>query len=78
MKNKAPFSRDYVVRKTLDGMRNAVSFSMQKTLARLEDFPEGDPKRAEVLETLSVLNSINGVVSDFEKHNKHLLEENEE
>jgi len=73
----APFSSDYVVRRTLDGMKNAVAFSMRKTLSRLEDFDDDDPKKQEVLKTLSILNEINGLVNEFEKNNKQLLEEDQ-
>lgn len=53
-----PFSREYVLRTTARHMLKAVDTSINKTMARMQEF-EGNPEMAqELLRTLSDLNAL--------------------
>ena len=54
-----PFSFEYVLRTTVKHMKVCVDTSLKKTYDRIKDFEGDSEKAAEILKTLSALNSIN-------------------
>jgi len=75
---KPPFDQPYVMKVTLNKMRKAIDTSFYKTSSRLEEFEEKSNKWVEVLNTLHALHAIRKVVDDFESHNTHLFNNNNE
>ena len=75
---KPPFDQPYVMKVTVNKMRKAIDTSFYKTSSRLEEFEEKSNKWIEVLNTLHALHAIRKVVDDFESHNTHLFNNNNE
>lgn len=67
-----PFSMQFVCRATLENMHKSIDISQRKTMARVEDRPE---KMVEIMETITVLNKMRELLSDFEAHNTHLFKD---
>ena len=64
-----PFSKSHVLKITSLHMKKALDRSIRKTFDRLQDKPE---LATEIMETLSVLHKMRGMLEDFELHNAHL------
>jgi len=75
---RPPFDQPYVMKVTVNKMRKAIDTSFYKTSSRLEEFEEKSDKWVEVLNTLHALHAIRKVIDDFETHNNHLFNNNEE
>jgi hypothetical protein len=73
--NNKPFTKAFVLRTTLQNMRNMVDLSMRKTVARLEDFPHDQEKKLEVLSTLSSLDQLHTMIQEIYNNNQALFEE---
>ena len=69
---KRPFSMQFVCRATLENMHKSIDISQRKTMARVEDRPE---KMVEIMETITVLNKMREVLSEFEENNTHLFKD---
>jgi hypothetical protein len=57
MVNK-PFTMRFVLRVTLNNMRKAIDFSIQRTFARASEFTDDPEKSSEVFRTLSQLHTM--------------------
>lgn len=68
-----PFSKGYVLRATKKHMLRSIDISVSKSFERLKEFEGDGVKGTEILETLSVLQSMKKLIEDFEKHNEHLF-----
>jgi hypothetical protein len=55
-----PFNERFVIRVTLNNMRKAVDFSIQRTFARVAEFADDPEKSTEVFRTLSTLHTVRG------------------
>lgn len=53
-----PFNERFVIRVTLNNMRKAVDFSIQRTFARVSEFTDNPEKSTEVFRTLSTLHTM--------------------
>ena len=73
MSTNTPFTKAYVLNVTANHMQNAVDISNRKALARLQEFDSQSDKGLEILETLSVLNIMGKLISDFKSNNAHLF-----
>lgn len=60
-----PFSFEYVLRTTIKHMKACVDTSLKKTYDRIKDFEGDSEKAAEILKTLSALNSINRMLDEI-------------
>jgi len=70
---KKPFTKEYVLRTTLQNMRGAVDLSMRKTIARLDDYPETPDQKLEILSTLASLDQLHKTIQSIEDHNPDLF-----
>jgi hypothetical protein len=75
--NKKPFTKEFVLRTTLQNMRNMIDLSMRKTVARLEDFKDDNAMKVEVLSTLASLDQLHKNVQSIYDNNPELFEEEE-
>jgi hypothetical protein len=73
--NNKPFTKAFVLKTTLQNMRNMVDLSMRKTVARLSDFPDDKEKKLEVLATLASLDQFHKVIQEIYDNNIELFEE---
>lgn len=73
--NMTPFTQAFVIKTTLQNMKNMVDLSMRKTVARLGDFTDDPEKRVEVLNTLASLDKIHKTIDAIYEHNVELFEE---
>jgi hypothetical protein len=69
-----PFDKKYVMKKTIEGMRSAIDFSVKKTMMRNDEFRSDDEKYKELLETLSALGAMHKMLDEFEKSNPEIFE----
>ena len=77
MEDNKPFSKSYVLRTTSKHIRKAIDISIRKTFERMSDFDGDSQKGKEVMETLSVLHTLRGMIDEFQSHNKELFTEKE-
>ena len=63
-----PFDMDYVIKKTLSHMRDAIDLSINKTFERLPEF-EGGEKGDEVFRTLAMLHRMRKDLTQYESSN---------
>jgi hypothetical protein len=76
MEDKPPFSRSFVMRTTLKHMKRSVEISINKSFERLKDFDNDSATGREIIETLSVLHTLNKILDEFQLNNKHLFVDN--
>ena len=72
-KKVGPFTKSFVLNATLKHMQNAIDISNRKAVARMQDFDSQSEKGVEILETLSVLNTMSKLLSEFKEHNPSLF-----
>ena len=75
MDTKPPFSRSFVMRTTFRHMKRSIEISINKSFERLKDFDNDSSTGKEIIETLSVLHTLNKVLDEFQEQNKHLFME---
>jgi hypothetical protein len=73
MTYKKPFTKEFVLRTTLQNMRGMVDLSMRKTVARLDDFPNDADMKLEVLSTLASLDQLHKTIQSIIDNNPDLL-----
>lgn len=78
MDNKPPFSRSFVMRTTLRHMKKSVEISINKSFERLKDFDNDSQVGKEIIETLSVLHTLNKILDEFQENNRHLFVDKKE
>lgn len=70
-----PFSKGYVLRATKKHMLRSIDISVSKSFERLKEFEGNSEKGIEIMETLSVLNTMKKLVEEFELNNQHLFKD---
>jgi hypothetical protein len=70
---KKPFTKEFVLRTTLQNMRGAVDLSMRKTVSRLDDFPQDADAKLEVLSTLASLDQLHKTIQSIIDNNPELF-----
>ena len=74
MANEKQFDMSYVMTITLKNLHNDIDFSLRKTYDKFSEFVGNEKKKAEIFETLGVLNKLHALLEDFKDHNTHLFE----
>ena len=59
------FSKSHIIKTTLYHTKRSVDISIEKCLSKINEHPE---KSQDILDTLQLLNSLKGVVVEFEKN----------
>ena len=72
-----PFSKSFVLKTTFRHCRRSIDISIRKTFERLKDFDQDSVKGREIIETLSTLHTIRGMLDEFQNVNRHLFKEEE-
>jgi predicted KAP-like P-loop ATPase len=63
---KRPFTMDYVLRTTQKHMIKSIETSIKKTMDRMPEFADDQPKAQEIFHTLGYLHNIkNRVINEF-------------
>lgn len=75
--DKPPFSKSFVMRTTLRHMKKSIEISINKSFDRLKDFENDSDTGREIIETLSVLHTLNKILDEFQVNNRHLFVEKE-
>ena len=75
--DKPPFSKSFVMRTTLRHMKKSIEISINKSFDRLKDFDSDSLMGKEIIETLSVLHTLNKIVDEFQISNRHLFVDKE-
>lgn len=76
MDSKPPFSKSFVMKTTFRHMKRSIEISISKSFERLKDFENESDTGKEIIETLSVLHTLNKVLEEFQDNNKHLFIDN--
>jgi hypothetical protein len=59
-------------------MRRSVDISTRKSIERFKDFDQNSEVGREIMETLSVLQTVRSLLDDFQKHNPELFRQDVE
>lgn len=73
MVQPTPFSKAYVLETTFSHMQRAISISVNKTLGRLAEFDGNSAKGTEIMETLSNLQVMSKLLTEFKTNNPALF-----
>ena len=73
--NTSAFDHDYVIKITLEHMKNSISISIQKTISRIPEFEDNAEKSEELKRTLLSLSNLNYLINQIEINNGELLNE---
>lgn len=68
-----PFSKVFVLQATLKHMRRSIDISIDKSFKRMPEFEGDSVKGVEIMETLSALHALRGMLEEFEKYNPQLF-----
>lgn len=70
-----PFTKEFVIRTTLNHMCESINISIKKTIKRLKEF-EGDEERMkEAMDALGSLTALNNMMIDIKNNNRELIDE---
>lgn len=73
---KYKFSKSYVLKTTVKHMRRSIDISISKTFERFKDYDNDSESGTEIMETLSVLHQMRGMLDEFQEENKDLFKGN--
>ena len=71
---KPEFTKDFVLRTTLNHMIESINISIKKTIKRIREFEDNPEKTEEIKETLDSLTALNNMMKDIKINNRELIE----
>ena len=72
--NRPDFTKDYVIRTTLNHMMESINISTRKTINRVREFEDDPEKTEEIKDTLDSLNALINLMKDIKTNNRDLIE----
>ena len=70
-----PFTKEFVIRTTLNHMCESINISIKKTIKRLKEFEDDEEKMKEAMDALGSLTALNNMMIDIKNNNRELIDE---
>ena len=70
-----PFTKEFVIRTTINHMLESINISIKKTIRRLKEFEGDEAKMQEAMDALGSLTALNNMMVDVKNNNRELIEE---